>query len=222
MSEPKNPLDVEEILPAPNDSWAAKRELAAEIRELSELLVTSSAEPADLRNLAAVIRERKQLLETAPRTFGRMKFYQQEGAAPHVHVELNPVCGWSNPIAPPINSWIDDGKAFGRVNMGWQYEGPPGSVHGGWVAALFDDFLGMAQRITPNPGMTGTLKVRYRKPTPLNTELELVGYVKRQEGRKNLLVGEMRANGELTAECEGLFIGFKKEARRLYEEQQPR
>ena len=222
MSKPLNPLDVEEILDPPNETWAAKRELAHEMREMSQLLLTSAPDPEALAKISEFLRSQRPVFEESPRTFGRMEFYKQESQSPYVHVEMNPLSGNGNPIAPPVNSWLKDGEAFGRVNMGWQYEGPPNCVHGGFIAAIFDDFLGMAQRLTKAPGMTGTLTVRYRKPTPLNVDLELHGYVKSSEGRKNLLIGEMRANGVLTAECEGLFIGFPKEAMEKYLRQQPR
>ena len=39
------------------------------------------------------------------------------------------------------------------------------------VAAAFDEVLGFVQSLSGRPGMTGTLTVRYRKPTPLHTEL---------------------------------------------------
>ena len=49
------------------------------------------------------------------------------------------------------------------------YEGPPTCVHGGVIAETFDEVLGAANMVAGNPGMTGTLTVRYRKPTPLRT-----------------------------------------------------
>jgi acyl-CoA thioesterase FadM len=71
---------------------------------------------------------------------------------------------------------------------------------------LFDDFLGMAQKMTGQPGVTGTLSIRYKLPTPLGKPLRLIGKVKSVEGRKNTLVGEMWAGDKLTATAEGLFI----------------
>ena len=125
---------------------------------------------------------------------------------------INPVCGIENPIAPPIKSWLTDSEVHGRATMGWRYEGPPMAVHGGWIAALFDDFLGMGQRLTDRPGFTGRLTVNYHKPTPLNTELNFRGWVEKSEGRKNTLKGELMANGEITATCEGLFIAPKADS----------
>ncbi len=51
----------------------------------------------------------------------------------------------------------------------WAYEGPPTCVHGGVIAEVFDEVLGAANIVAGVRAMTGTLTVRYRKPTPLNT-----------------------------------------------------
>ena len=84
------------------------------------------------------------------------------------------------------------------------------------VAALFDQFLGCAQRITGQPGFTGTLTVRYLQPTPIARELRLEGWVDRIEARKNVLKGEMRAGDVLTATCEGTFISVTPEIYERY------
>jgi len=59
--------------------------------------------------------------------------------------------------------------------------------------------------------MTGTLTIRYRRPTPLLTELTFEAYVDRVEGRKIFTHGTLSANGRLTAEAEGLFIAVGQE-----------
>jgi acyl-coenzyme A thioesterase PaaI-like protein len=102
--------------------------------------------------------------------------------------------------------WFDGDRAHGTVNCGWAYEGPPGHIHGGYVAAIFDQFMGMAQMIGKQPGMTGTLKVRYLRPTPLKTELQLEAWLDRVEGRKTIISAEMRNGDTVTATCEALFI----------------
>ena len=58
-----------------------------------------------------------------------------------------------------------DGDAW----FDWPYEGPPSCVHGGVIAETFDEMLGAACIVAGHPGMTGTLTVRYRKPTPLRS-----------------------------------------------------
>jgi acyl-coenzyme A thioesterase PaaI-like protein len=112
----------------------------------------------------------------------------------------------ANPFASPIRLAVANGKILGRANFGATFEGSPGTVHGGFVAAAFDQVLFMAQSLTGIPAMTGTLTVRYRKPTPLLTELVFEGVVERVEGRKIFTRATASANGVLTAEAEGLFI----------------
>ena len=52
----------------------------------------------------------------------------------------------------------------GTATFGAAYEGPPGCVHGGFVAAAFDEVLGSTQSLSGEPGMTGRLTVNYRSP----------------------------------------------------------
>ena len=112
----------------------------------------------------------------------------------------------ANPFAPPIRLSVSNNKVVGHANFGVTFEGSPGTVHGGFVATAFDQVLFMANSLTGIPAMTGTLTVRYRKPTPLFTELVFEGQVDRVEGSKIFTRGTASANGVLTAEAEGLFI----------------
>ena len=67
----------------------------------------------------------------------------------------------------------------------YPYEGPPTCVHGGVIAETFDEVLGAANMVAGHPGMTGTLTIRYRKPTPLRTPLRIEAPVPRAaSGRK--------------------------------------
>ena len=118
----------------------------------------------------------------------------------------SPIIGSANPLAPPVRLEIRDGAVHGTVRFGAAYEGPPSSVHGGYVAAAFDEVLGMAQSLSGNPGMTGTLEIRYRRPTPLHTDLRFEATLDRQDGRKLFTSGRLYAGDELTAEAKGLFI----------------
>ncbi len=94
------------------------------------------------------------------------------------------------------------------MTFGSAYEGPPGSVHGGFVAAAFDEVLGYVQSLSGAPGMTGTLKVRYIRPTPLHQELLFEAEITGVEGRKIFTEGRVRADEVLTAEAQGIFISI--------------
>jgi acyl-coenzyme A thioesterase PaaI-like protein len=125
--------------------------------------------------------------------------------------EHSPFIGRANPLAPPIHLEDVDGVVHGRCVFGSAYEGPPGCVHGGYVAGAFDELLGAAQSLSGNPGMTGTLTVRYRSPTPLHTELHFSGRLAGVEGRKIHTEGTVHAGDRLCAEAEAVFITTKVE-----------
>jgi acyl-coenzyme A thioesterase PaaI-like protein len=122
----------------------------------------------------------------------------------------SPMLGRANPLAPPIDLWLEGDRMVGTATFGAAYEGPPGCVHGGYVAAAFDEVLGSTQSLSGSPGMTGRLTVSYRSPTPLETELRFIGWLERVEGRKIFTRGELWAGDRLCAEAEGLFISIRE------------
>lgn len=208
MPANNNPFASEEITPPFNDEWVAKRRVADAIKQLTEALVTSSPSIAEMQTIASKLEATTADFRQSPRIFGRRTWAETgaHGSYGQISHELNPLAGWSNPIAPPLNSWIEGDRAYATCECGWVYEGPPGSVHGGMVAAIFDQFLGMAQLLGGQPGMTGYLHMNYHNRTPLNTELKLEGWLIKVEGRKTLMRGEMFADGVMTSSCEGLFV----------------
>ena len=105
------------------------------------------------------------------------------------------------------------GADHGRSMQGVSVLGPPGCVHGGFIAAAFDEVLGLAQGMSGRPGMTARLTVQYRSPSPLLQALHFVGDIDHVDGRKIFTKGELRvaADGRLCAEAEGLFISMNPE-----------
>ena len=114
--------------------------------------------------------------------------------------------GRHHPMYMPIELETHEGLTRGRVVLDISWEGPPGCVHGGYVAHLFDCLMGQHNLNVGIPGMTGTLSVRYRRPTPLHTDLQLEAHTERSSGRKIVTRSRIVANDELMAEAEGLFI----------------
>jgi acyl-coenzyme A thioesterase PaaI-like protein len=133
------------------------------------------------------------------------------GVHPQDHFPTSPMIGFANPISPPVEVWAvhgEDGQREirGRVTFDYPFEGPPTCVHGGVIAELFDELLGLSNILAGKGAMTGTLNVRYRRPTPLLAPLEIAARHTGQEGRKVYAWGGLYHEGELTAEAEGVFI----------------
>ena len=131
--------------------------------------------------------------------------------------DWSPLLGQANPLAPPIRVDVEvdqdgaSGTVVARVRFGAAYEGPPGCVHGGYIAAAFDDVLGLAQSMSGQTGMTGTLTVKYRHPTPLYIDLRIEARLESVNGRKVVATASMFAGDQLTAEAVGLFITVSPE-----------
>ncbi|HEY4668417.1 MAG TPA: PaaI family thioesterase [Tepidiformaceae bacterium] len=205
----------------PHGQWQATVRLAAALRRTIDLMMDRDA-PEDVMRAAAEATERfAERLASFPK--GRSLFgYAETSTAgnPKAMFDSSPLIGLANPIAPPITISVTEKGIEGRVTYGAAYEGPVGHAHGGVVASGFDEVLGMVQSLGGNPGMTGTLNVRYRSPTPLHREVVFRGWIERVDGRKTFTAGTLHAGDTLCAEAEGLFIAVDWERfHRLAQEQ---
>ena len=202
-------------------AWQQKRRLAAAMRLVIERLVASDAPEDELATAARELERYAEQLATHPR-LKNFHGYAESANAGDVGAffDQSPMIGLANPLAPPVRlAKTGERSAEGRVRFGSAYEGPPGCVHGGFVAAAFDEVLGFTQSLGGNPGFTGTLSVRYRVPTPLHTDLRFEGRIDRVEGRKTFASGRVFAGETLCAEAEGIFVAARPEKfQRLLEE----
>jgi acyl-coenzyme A thioesterase PaaI-like protein len=193
------------------EMWAQKRRLADAMRLVIERLVPSNAPEDELRAAADALERYAERLRVHPRLRKVMGHAESANAGDvGAFFDQSPMIGLANPLAPPIRvSQTGESSAVGVVSFGSAYEGPPGCVHGGFVAAAFDEVLGFVQSLAGNPGFTGRLTIHYRSPTPLHTELRFCGELERQEGRKTFTTGQVHAGERLCAEAEALFIAAR-------------
>jgi acyl-coenzyme A thioesterase PaaI-like protein len=104
-----------------------------------------------------------------------------------------------------------DAEIVGRVTYPIQFEGPPGCVHGGFLAMAFDELLGYAQAESGNPGMTAHIEVDFRAPSPLGTELVFRARCDRVEGRKIHVSADLHHGDQLCAQARAIFISMRPE-----------
>jgi acyl-coenzyme A thioesterase PaaI-like protein len=190
--------------------WRERRRIADALRVVIERLVTSDAPEPELAAAADALERYAERLKEHPRRTKMFGFPESANSGQvrldGTHFDYSPLIGRANPLAPPMRLWVEDDVACGSAVFGSAYEGPPGCVHGGLIAAAFDEVLGFTQSMAGQPGMTGTLTVVYRKPTPLHTELRFEGRVVRIEGRKIFVAATLHADDVLCAECEAVFV----------------
>lgn len=81
-------------------------------------------------------------------------------------------CGPAHPSGLRVRCFRTDDGVASPIVVPRVYEGPPGAVHGGIVAAYLDEVLGGAAACAAGrPAVTGELTVRYVKPVPSETPL---------------------------------------------------
>ena len=122
----------------------------------------------------------------------------------------SPAVGPFNPIAPPLEVEVineaeyKEIRAFGKLDG--VYVGPPDLVQGGVIALLFDDIMGSVLVVNNCGAMTGTLEVRYEKPTPIGKELLWTGKIEKIEGRKIYVSADLWEGENRTAIATGIFV----------------
>lgn len=192
----------------PPDAYRASlRALAASLRELTAAVSDTTASRGDLERFNSDAQALLASIQAAPsgRTragYGKVAEHDSERA----FLDTSPIIGLANPVAPPMRMWVERETIWGAVTFGAAYEGPPGHVHGGFLAATFDDLLGAAQSATGKPGMTASLALRYRNPTPLDREARFKGWIDHVDGRKIHTRGTLHVGDTLCAEAEATFI----------------
>jgi len=199
------------------------RRLATAMREVIDLLVSTTATEDELASAADELEGLATTLRGLPTGQTYLGFSEAANAGQEVaglspgdpewyaFFDHSPFIGLANPLSPPMELEYSGDRVIGRVTFGSAYEGPPGCVHGGYVAAVFDELLGSTQSLSGTQGMTAHLGIDYRRPTPLHVPLVMEGWLDRREGRKIYANASIHADGVLTAEANGLFIAFDRE-----------
>lgn len=199
-----------------SESWREQaQELSDELRAVGELLAVTDLRDLDLHAATELARALRGSLE-GPRRPRWYDDYEESGPlsefAGSAYQDQSPVRGRLNPVAPPLvvdePGERDDGRRVVRARavLGHAYEGPPHGVHGGWVAALFDDLLGQALGLIGVRGVTAKLSVRYRHVTPIEEELRFESWVHEERGTRIVARARCHAGDTLTATAEGLFV----------------
>ncbi len=122
-------------------------------------------------------------------------------------------CGRLNEDGLRIRSFWEGDEAVCRFRPRPYHTGPPAYVYGGLIASLIDCHStatasaaacrrdGRESGTAPAPRyVTASLHVDYRKPTPLDAELEVRARVTEMSGRKIIVASTLSVDGVVCAE----------------------
>ncbi len=94
-----------------------------------------------------------------------------------------------------------------RIWFGPGTEGPPGHAHGGSIAAVMDEALGLTAWAAGYRIVVGNLNISFRNMLPIMKVVTLEGHVVSVEGRKIMVHGRLiDADGTVYAQGECLCI----------------
>jgi uncharacterized protein (TIGR00369 family) len=121
------------------------------------------------------------------------------------------VCGIDNPNGLKITFESDgEGKVWARKRFSKEYQGYPGIVHGGILAAVLDEAAGRATMKHKRPEVnlvTGKLSIRYRKPVHVDELILVEAMVVSHSGRVYQCESRLKSEaGELLAEAEVMMV----------------
>lgn len=181
------------------------------------LLVAADADDATLDEIARHIREANDLLSKAPRRTRAVPDFAAimareppTGAGEHAMAD-RAVGGYANPTALKLEPQRDGDAAVCMVTFGPAFEGALGRVHGGMVAAVFDDLMGYVLAMIREPAFTGRLTVNYKAPMPMETPVEFRAWMRERSGRKLFVDAEAKLGDKVLATAEILFIVVDQE-----------
>ena len=126
------------------------------------------------------------------------------------------ICGMENPFSLRAPFYIlEDGSVASIITFKSVHQSYPDRAHGGMVSALLDELMGRALWVIEPEmfGVTTTLNVTYRKPTPLDTPVKARAYLTFNSARGMVAKGQVfDMNNNLLVEGEAKYfkVPFKK------------
>jgi acyl-coenzyme A thioesterase PaaI-like protein len=169
---------VDSTPPAPSAPWvfgnaplSQTRALARVVRRLVATALSLEEEDARLARLIKDLSTaeqdlaRRAPLDPSPRVGSDARPDQR------VYLDHGPDIGAFNPCFPEYEIHVAGDHAAGTVSFPLAFEGPPGLVHGGFLAVFFDCAIQHHNCEVGVAGKTTSLDMEYRRPTPLLTTL---------------------------------------------------
>lgn len=190
------------------------RRLSEGVRRLNRACVESDLDAASLNELASQVEALAGKMESSSE--GKRVGLVEEGwhgvSDSLNYLPFSPIMGRLNPASYGLDIVREGEQAIGRVVLDETAEGAVGLSHGGVISGIWDEVLAAANAIQQTGGPTGSLTVRYRRPTPLHEPLRYAAWVEQTEERKVLVKGECTiegGDGTVLSEAEAVFIRMR-------------
>jgi acyl-coenzyme A thioesterase PaaI-like protein len=183
--------------------------LAEATRRLSDVVAITAVGPPVLSEAEDDVRRAVAALDAAhsdDRYSGLMDGVDRSDASRTL--PLSPIIGAYSPVRPEVEIWIEDGRVRGRARLERKHTGPPRSTHGGVIALIADQLMAIVPWTLEMSAITKSLSVRFRRPLPLQQEVELEGWGEPVGEAGIAAHGTMSAGGVVCVQVEAELVLF--------------
>ncbi|MFZ1062514.1 MAG: PaaI family thioesterase [Acidimicrobiales bacterium] len=186
------------------------------LRELGHDFVAHDLDDEQLDEITAHLEElqrlvahgvvRTRVVPSGALSSFKMAVPNEDSMAKHQLFSDSIVSGASNPMGLGAYLWREGDVSCMRVTLGKAFEGVPGRAHGGIVAALVDETMGLVLAIYDVLAYTVRLDISYLAPTPINEPVVARAWLEKRDGRKLFVAATVQAGDVDVASATGLFI----------------
>ena len=190
-------------------------ELVAAVRDLLDAVMRTDVDHAtkasvatDLATINSRLRSkvRQPYITVVRHTNGRIENVTQAGSGP-----LNPRAPIVSfdPVPVPGDVYAPV-EVTAHAVLDASMSGPPEKAHGGIVATMLDEVLGVASTAAGASGLTVALNIRFHAGTPLGVPLTVTARGTGVDGRKSFASGEVRHGDTVVAEATAVYVSVHK------------
>ncbi len=189
--------------------------LAAAARDLADAVAQTGVDPGTLDEVTAALELLTERLraETDDDAYSGLVIKPVDYSVPEGPMPLNPIIGACSPVRPDVHLRLADGEISGTATFTKRFVGPPGYAHGGISALLGDQIVAASPMAIGVRTITKSLQLTYRRPLPLDEEVELWGVCEPagDDFRARFVI---RARGEVAVEGSAELVPFARLAKR--------
>jgi acyl-coenzyme A thioesterase PaaI-like protein len=132
-----------------------------------------------------------------------------DAALPPFHLPWCFGCGPENDRGLKLSPRIEGDMVVADIEFAEWFQGGPGVVHGGGIAAFFDDLMGFVPVAHHVPAVTARLEIDYRRPIRTGTTIRGEAWLTSHEGRKLWARSIGRdADGTVYVEAAALYLSI--------------
>jgi len=174
---------------------------AALLRRVTGLILALEGEDDEVARLIADLERAERVLATHVPPEPQPRVGPAADGDGRLYVDHARDIGAFNPAFPEYELQVDGALASGTVTFPLVYEGPPGIVHGGFLAVFFDCVVQHHNCDVGVAGKTTSLALRFKRPAPIGVPLSFT-IDRRVDGDRIRSTAAMRDGDRVVCEAD--------------------